>query len=723
MLQLYSPKQIFAKISLRTLLVVLFAIQIFVAVGLTGYLSYINGQKAVDDLASQLQAELTSRIHQHLKAYLQIPHLINENHYNATRLGLLDIHDPITLGRFFWHELQVFDTVSTIYYGNKDGGIIVAGRQIDGAFNIEQTEGFVAGPYQIFDTDSEGIRSAEPVRIAADFDARKRPWYIAAKRAKQAAWSEIFVIYARKNLGIAANLPVYNQETKELEGVFTTQLVVSQIADFLSELDIGKTGETFIMERSGLLVASSTGEQPFTVPDNNPTNAKRLKAIESEDKLVNASARYLEKKFNNLNRIRARQRFVVDIGNESHYIEVSPLRDDRGLDWLIVVAVPENDFMERINENTRTTILLTLCALVIAILIGILTSRWIIHPVLSLTNTAQKLSMGQWDEPLPVERSDELGLLADAFNSMVGQLKESFATLESKNKEIRILNADLEQRVADRTADLNTKMDELVQTRNELLQSEKMASLGRLVAGFAHEINTPIGVAVGAASTLNEIATQVNALLQHEEVDEQELLSLLESVDEAADLTLSNLRRAVRLVSSFKRTAVDQSSETARLFDVHETVEDVNNSLYNKFKNTSIQITVDCPAPLTLYGFPGALDQILTNLMMNSYVHAFDDGKREGQIYIETRLIKDSKLRIVYSDTGKGMNQEALNNIFEPFFTTRRGKGGTGLGMYICYNLITSQLSGTIICQSELGKGTVFTIEYPVHTSVPVESG
>jgi signal transduction histidine kinase len=708
-------KQFLSQFSLRTLLIVLFAIQIFVAVGLTGYFSFINGQRAVDDLAGQLQEEVTNRILQHLRAYLEIPHLINQNHYNLTKLGLLQLDDPIILGKFFWQQLQVFETVSTVYYGNRDGGIILAGRQIDGSFNIEQTKDFMAGPYQIFRVNENGDR-LDLARTARDFDARLRPWYKAAEQAQKAVWSEVFVIYARENLGIAANLPVYDTN-QELKGVFTTQLVVSQIADFLAELDIGKTGKTFIIERNGLLVASSTNERPFIMLDENPNNAQRLKATDSQETLVRSVAKYLEQSFSSLTQIELRQRFTVLMDRQKHYIEATPLTDEFGLDWLIIVAVPESDFMGQIHENTRMTIILTISALIVSILIGILTSRWIIQPILALTESAQKLSQGYWDQPLPVKRADELGILAEAFGSMVKQLQQSFATLEAKNQEIKILNTDLEQKVIERTADLNLKMQELVQTRNELLQSEKMASLGRLVAGFAHEINTPIGVAVGAASTLSEIAHQVNALLKYEEVDEHELLSLLDSVDEAAELTLSNLRRAVRLVSSFKRTAVDQSTETARLFDVRETIEDVNNSLYNKFKTTQIKINIDCPKALTLYGSPGALDQILTNLMMNSYIHAFNEGKDVGEIIIRTYLVGE-RLHIRYSDTGKGMEQKTLNSIFEPFYTTRRGKGGTGLGLYICYNLITSQLNGTIHCQSTLGQGTTFDIEYAVHTSV-----
>jgi len=262
-------------------------------------------------------------------------------------------------------------------------------------------------------------------------------------------------------------------------------------------------------------------------------------------------------------------------------------------------------------------------------------------------------------------------------------------------------------------AQLNAKINELKQTRHELVQSEKMASLGRLVAGFAHELNTPIGVAVGTASTLQNKTKLINKLLEQEEVDEEELLAALETVDEASELTLSNLRRASHLVNSFKRTAVDQTSEDVRKFDIKLTVEDVINTLHNKFKRTDIKIQLDCPDKLNIYSIPGSLEQILTNLIMNSWIHGFDEGKNSGNIAIAIQLVEDC-LKINYSDTGKGISSEALEKVFEPFFTTNRAGGGSGLGMYICYNLVTAQLEGNMTCESTVGEGVNFNLDFPV---------
>ncbi|RKZ38755.1 MAG: hybrid sensor histidine kinase/response regulator [Gammaproteobacteria bacterium] len=247
----------------------------------------------------------------------------------------------------------------------------------------------------------------------------------------------------------------------------------------------------------------------------------------------------------------------------------------------------------------------------------------------------------------------------------------------------------------------------------ELVQSEKMASLGRLVAGFSHELNTPIGVAVCASSILQEKSKFINELIEQEEVDEEELVSALDTIAQAAALTRSNLRRAADLVSSFKRTAVDQSSDKVRSFQVHEVINDTINTLHSQFKKTDIEISLDCSKELKVKSSPGALEQILTNLLINSFIHGFNDGKNAGVIKINVQLLKEH-LQLEYSDNGKGIAPENLEKIFEPFFTTNRAHGGSGLGMYICYNLITIQLHGTINCESVLGEGVVFKIDYPI---------
>ncbi len=254
----------------------------------------------------------------------------------------------------------------------------------------------------------------------------------------------------------------------------------------------------------------------------------------------------------------------------------------------------------------------------------------------------------------------------------------------------------------------------LKEAQSRLVQSEKMASLGRMVAGFAHEINTPIGIAVGSASHGSDAVKQLFRLLERDEVLEEDLEDGLATIGEAADLALSNLRRAAALITSFKHMSVDQSSEKPRNFSFQELIQDVINSLHNTFKRTRIEFVIECPEHLRLDGIPGIYTQILTNLIMNSYIHGFANGAEAGNIGVRVRESSDSQLILEYWDTGMGMDEETQDRIFEPFFTTNRGDGGSGLGLYICYNLVSTQLAGNITLSSTPGNGTHFLIEHGI---------
>jgi signal transduction histidine kinase len=240
-----------------------------------------------------------------------------------------------------------------------------------------------------------------------------------------------------------------------------------------------------------------------------------------------------------------------------------------------------------------------------------------------------------------------------------------------------------------------------------------MASLGRMVAGFAHEVNTPIGIAVGAVSQVSDLAGHFGRMLQLDEIPEELVHENLAQLNESSGLAMANLRRAAKLVQSFKRTAVDQSSDAARDYCLAEVIEDVVHSLQPLFKRTAIVVSIDCPADLRLHGIPGAVTQVLTNLCTNAHSHAFADGSRAGEIAVNvTRHPPDVELR--FSDNGAGMDAASQSKVFEPFFTTRRNRGGSGLGLYIAYNLVTQSLGGRIECFSQPGAGTEFRIRFPM---------
>ncbi|MEI8396349.1 MAG: PAS domain S-box protein [Rhodospirillaceae bacterium] len=248
-------------------------------------------------------------------------------------------------------------------------------------------------------------------------------------------------------------------------------------------------------------------------------------------------------------------------------------------------------------------------------------------------------------------------------------------------------------------------------TRDELIRAEKMAALGRLVAGVAHEINTPVGLGVSVASYLDQRSRKIHELYDSGEVTREDFEEYLEAVAESCTSLLTNLRRAAALVKSFKLVAVDQSSERCRPFTLGPYIDEVLTSLRPKLKKTRHVIEVRCRPDLELVSDPGAFSQILTNLVDNALVHAFD-GRDEGSIIIDVAEEGDHII-MTYSDNGRGMPADQLEKIFEPFFTTRMGQGGSGLGMHVVYNLVTSTLGGRIRCDSAPDRGMIITIRVP----------
>jgi len=258
---------------------------------------------------------------------------------------------------------------------------------------------------------------------------------------------------------------------------------------------------------------------------------------------------------------------------------------------------------------------------------------------------------------------------------------------------------------------LQESLETLKKTQHQLIQSEKMASLGGLVAGVAHEINTPLGISVTASSFLERKTREIKSLFDENRLKRSDFKKYIEIGLESASSILSNLNRAAELVQSFKQVAVDQAVEEKRVFGLKHYIDEVFISLRPRYKRTDHQITVDCSEMLELNSYPGVIMQVLTNLVMNSLIHGFD-GIEKGHISIEI-VEQGKKVMIVYSDDGVGMNEEQLSKIFDPFYTTKRGQGGTGLGMHIVYNLVTQSLGGEIECDSSPGQGTVFSIRIP----------
>ena len=449
-----SVLRLSGRVPLRVILIVPFVVQIFAAVGLVGYLSFRNGHRAVNDLAGQLMEKIGDSIAVHLDDYLEIPHTINQVNAEAYRQGDLSAGNKTELLYQFWRQGLWSDRIGTIAMATDRGELVGANR----------AQNYIVLAQPSPDKPSEGgtLRRyrasiqgspifSEKIAETPNYDPRQRQWYQSARKANLPIWTDIDVSATTKRLDLTAVHPVAGTGDTP-GGVFFVDVSLSQIGEFLERLNISPGGEAYILEPNGNLVASSTVEEPFVLTG---ARLQRINVLDRDNTSIAQVVKQLQQEFGKLSEIASARQMTVVWNRRSQFVRVTRYGDRYGLDWSVVVIVPESDFMAEIQKNTRTTIGLCFLALVLATAIGIATARWIVQPILQLGKASSRIACGNFNTPIESEslsrvQINELKVLGDSFHQMATQLSQSFSALEK-------LNAHLEQQVEERTASLQEK--------------------------------------------------------------------------------------------------------------------------------------------------------------------------------------------------------------------------------------------------------------------------
>jgi signal transduction histidine kinase len=722
-------------------LIVPFVLQIFGAVGLVGYLSLRNGQQAVNELADQLMARTSRSVDQHLTSYLSLPHKLGQTNAAAVKMGLLDVRDRQTAGKYFWHQMQAHD-LTYLGVGLTTGEGVGAARYDGKTVTIEDWVAKLPNNTANYDTDAQGNRLR--VNSRYDYDSLKESWYTAPIKAGKATWSRIYTWTSPYGPYITASAarPLYDAK-QQLLGMISADIHLLKLSEFLQNLDVTQTGQVFILEHSGLLIANSGKAQPFKVVKN---DIQRLNAIDSPDPTIQAVAKQLQQRFNGFGTL-TNEKLQFDFQGESHYVRVAPWRDEYGLDWLVVVSVPESAFMAQINANTRTTLLLCLAALAGATVLGFYTSRWITRPILRLSAATRAIAAGNLNQRVEAKGIQELSSLSRSFNEMAGQLRDSFHALEESN-------AELEHRVQQRTHELSqnnrqlqTTLEELHQTQTQMVQSEKMSALGQMVAGVAHEINNPVNFIHGNLNHVEEYTQELVGLLQryqsHYPHPPQELQEAVEDADLAFLLTdlvkmlqsmkvgTERIREIVLSLRNFSR--LDEAEFKA--VDIHEGIDNTLVILRHRFKaraeRPEIQVVKDYGQLPLVECYAGQLNQVFMNILSNA-IDAFEESNQgksfeaiaaqPNTLWLHTAVTSQGAVQITIADNGPGMAETVRTRLFNPFFTTKAVGKGTGLGLSISYQIITEKHGGQLFCHSTPGQGAKFVIEIPIQQVTPARS-
>jgi len=365
---------------------------------------------------------------------------------------------------------------------------------------------------------------------------------------------------------------------------------------------------------------------------------------------------------------------------------------------------------EMLRTLWRSFLTLTLSS---ALILWVMQRR-VLQPMTQLTQAAEALAAGQLQQPLKLGGSDEIARVGLSMERMRQSLLQAFDALRDHAN-------TLEEQVEQRTAELTTSNGDLTQAlanlktaQHELVESEKLASLGRLVAGVAHELNTPLGNSLTVVSSLEDRYRQLDEMLSNNTPMRRSVLEdLVRDTRRGQDILQRNVQKAADLVRDFKRVAIDQTTDSRRDFELDRVIEDVLVMVEPSFKHTPFLIRTELVRGIEMSSYPGSLGQVLTNLLINALVHGFE-GREQGEVLVRCSLPSAEVVELSVEDDGRGMDESVRRRIFDPFFTTKLGTGGSGLGMHIVHNIVTHVLGGQIEVFSTVGQGTRMVMHLPI---------
>lgn len=525
---------------------------------------------------------------------------------------------------------------------------------------------WIANENASFFIDSEGSVSDR------DYEITERPWYKDAIKTSDVSFSPVYTDWKTKTHVTSSILAL--REASNIYGFIAVDTSFSIIPSIYEGVDIGSRGKIFLLTEDGRYL--------YTSNSNNTQTNELLSIYAFNDPLSSYADMMYETK----------EGFKeITIDNEQWYLSYYTATDNG---WISIYLINKAETKQDLLSFAIILFVIFIIAILILLFIIYYTISGVTQPIQAITNYSKEISSGKFSHTLPqrfTDREDEIGDLSRSFNIITDVFREKNMLLENRIKD---------------------KNEEIQKQYQYIIETEKLASLGTLVAGVAHEINTPIGVALTSSSYIQKLCKQTRGKFDNDTMKKSDLNDFMDELDESNNLLLNNIYRSADLIRSFKKIVVDQSSETRSIFNINEHVESIITSLRHEYKNRHILIRNYCPIDLTLDCYPGPFSQVITNLIMNSLHHAYK-GDSGGLIIITAQRLGD-EIEVHYTDDGSGINESYLPNIFDPFFTTNREAGNSGLGLHIVYNIVTQLLDGTITCTDNHGSGVHFTITLPV---------